>query len=474
VHRAQPAARARGAGRHSVTRRRILHAIHDFLPRHPAGSEIYAFELCRELSRRHDVFLVTAELDASARHGTIRWRVQDGLPVIEIVNNWQVDGFEDTYLSPRIAEQLEGVLDAIQPQVLHVHNLLNLSFDFPRRARARGIPTVATLHDYALVCASGGQRVHVAESHVCEIIDPERCSRCFAASPYHALMVASRLSRGPAGGLIRRVAPIARRLLPVVTDAAARRLPMTPATPQQIEARLARAREVFGEIDLFVSPSRAMAAEFVRLGIDPRRMQVSDYGFRAAPSVARGATGPAVRFGFVGTMAWHKGAHVLIEAARQVRGAFEIMLAGDPNVGPEYFARLRREAAGLPVRFAGRFDRADVPRVYGGLDVLVVPSLWPENSPLVIHEAFMHGVAVVGARVGGIPELVEDGVNGFLYDAFSAEALAEILQRFVDDPALAARLAARVPAVKSIAEDARDWEARYDAVIGAPRAGAGA
>ena len=90
-------------------------------------------------------------------------------------------------------------------------------------------------------------------------------------------------------------------------------------------------------------------------------------------------------------MAWHKGAHVLIDAARRLRGAFEVVIAGDPNVGPEYHARLKRaadRAAGAvrgPVR-----PRSDVPRIYGGLDVLVVPSLWPENSPLVIHEAFMH------------------------------------------------------------------------------------
>ena len=117
------------------------------------------------------------------------------------------------------------------------------------------------------------------------------------------------------------------------------------------------------------------------------------------------------------------------------------------------------------MRFAGRFERCDVPRVYGELDVLVVPSLWPENSPLVIHEAFMHGVAVVGSRVGGIPELVTEGVNGFTYDAFSPAALAEVLQRFIDDPGLAVRLAERAPAVKSIQEDAAQWEARYASLL---------
>ena len=75
------------------------------------------------------------------------------------------------------------------------------------------------------------------------------------------------------------------------------------------------------------------------------------------------------------------------------------------------------------------------------MDILVVPSLWPENSPLVIHEAFMHGVAVVGTRLGGIHDLVRDEVDGLTFEAGSAAALAATLQRFIDEPDLAARLA---------------------------------
>ena len=125
-----------------MTRLRLLHAIHDFLPRHQAGSEVYTLELTRELSKRHDVFVVTAEYDPSTAHGTIRWRSHEGIPVIEIVNNWEFERFEDTYASARLNRQLAHVLDATRPDVLHVHNLLNLSFDLPRLARERGIPSV--------------------------------------------------------------------------------------------------------------------------------------------------------------------------------------------------------------------------------------------------------------------------------------------------------------------------------------------
>src|SRR5258705_5348061 len=135
---------------------RILHAIHDLLPRHRAGSEIYAGALARESSKRNDVFVLAAEYDPTTAHGTIRWRTYDGLTVIELVNNWEFGQFEETYSSERLNAQLRHVIDATSPDVLHVHNLLNLSFDLPRIARERGIATVATLHDYTLVCASGG------------------------------------------------------------------------------------------------------------------------------------------------------------------------------------------------------------------------------------------------------------------------------------------------------------------------------
>jgi len=173
---------------------KILHAIHDFLPRHRAGSEIYALDLCRELSRRHEVGVLCAEYDPSQPHGSVVSRRYEGLAVRELINNWAFSDFSQTYGSATINAALDQILAEERPDVLHVHNLLNLSFDLPTLARARGIPSVATLHDFTLVCPSGGQRVHIAEEHVCYDIDPDRCRRCFTQSPFH-----SQLAGGAAG-----------------------------------------------------------------------------------------------------------------------------------------------------------------------------------------------------------------------------------------------------------------------------------
>lgn len=445
---------------------RVLHAIHDFLPRHRAGSEIYAFELARQLSRRADVFILAAEYDPSVPQGTIRWRSHEGLVVIEIVNNWQFRQFDETYRSERMNAQLRHVLDATCPDVLHVHNLLNLSFELPRIAKQRGIPTVATLHDYTLVCASGGQRVHVAESHVCVSIDPDRCAHCFGQSALSRQMRAARIARGTHGRAIARAARAAFRIAPALAASILNGVDGPVVSASDIRRRLGYARQVFESIDLCVAPSQSIADEFCTLGFPRDRMQVSDYGFPHTTSGARErrANGGPVVIGFVGTLVWHKGVHVLIDAARKLRGNFEVRLYGDTSVFPDYVAALRRAAVGLSIVFQNGFDRESVANVYGGLDVLVVPSLWPENSPLVIHEAFMHGVPVVAARVGGVPELVAHEINGLLYDPFDAESLATSLQHVIDDRDLVARWSEHIPTVKSIEQDASEWEERYRAV----------
>jgi len=159
---------------------------------------------------------------------------------------------------------------------------------------------------------------------------------------------------------------------------------------------------------------------------------------------------------------WHKGVHTLIEAVHRVpAGRIETLIFGDTETFPDYTAELRRLATGASVRFMGRFDRDDSAAVYDQLDVLVVPSIWLENSPLVIHEAFMAGVPVVGSRIGGIPDLVEDGISGLLVDPGSPDALAQALEMLAADRPRLEAMAERLPAVKSIDEDAREWEEIY-------------
>ena len=454
----------------------ILHAIHDFPPRHQAGSEIYALELARAQSARHDVTILCADYDPTRDHGHVTWRVYQGLPVVEIINNWRAESFEDTYQSRLMTARLRQLLAMLRPDVLHVHNLLNLSFALPAVAKQLGIPVAATLHDYTLVCASGGQRVHRRERHVCHQIDTARCARCFTESPFHAQTTFARVAAAGAGSrMLARTAATARRIAPRLLSRAARAARhIGPAVTQaDIESRMTAARRVFEDVDVFVAPSPALGREFVALGLPPDRLVVSDYGMVTRPQIPRTRGGERLRIGFVGTLVWHKGVHVLLEAVRLLPpGRFTLHLYGNTTTFPDYTAELKDLAADLPITFAGGFSPARSPDIYSQIDVLVVPSLWPENSPLVIHEAFMAGVPVVGARMGGIVDLITDQVNGLLYDAPSPAALAAALSQLIDDPARVTALGSAAPAVKTVQQDAREWDTVYERLQRSHEAGA--
>jgi glycosyltransferase involved in cell wall biosynthesis len=113
----------------------------------------------------------------------------------------------------------------------------------------------------------------------------------------------------------------------------------------------------------------------------------------------------------------------------------------------------------------GRYDHQEVDRVLSAVDVVVVPSIWYENAPLVIGEAFLAGKPVVMAVFGGMQEWVEDEVNGLLFRQRDVDDLRRKLARFIADPGLVGRPARNCPAVKSIDRDAWGMEERYRALV---------
>ena len=450
---------------------RVLHAIHDYLPRHQAGSEIYVAQLCAAQSRAGlQPTVLAAEFDPARRHGQLTWRSHDGIPVAELVNTWQFAHFDGSYRDPALAATLGHLLDIVQPHVLHVHNLLNLSFELPALARARGIAVAATLHDYTLVCPSGGQRIHRDESHVCHVIDPARCARCFPASPFHAQLRFGQFARRAPTTPLVRLASAMRRLAPRATGAAGAALGRTTGDALDagtIEQRLAAARIAFATFDVAVAPSASLAREYEALGFPTEHVVVSDYGFVPLARQRRVADpGRRLRIGFVGTLVWHKGADLVVDAVKRLPAhRVELRIFGDPDVFPQYSAALQQRAQGMPVRFMGRFDHCRAEAIFAQMDVLVVASRWLENSPLVIHEAFMTGVPVVGAAIGGIVDLLDHGRHGILFPPDDPEALASALQALIDAPSRLDELARSAPRVKTIDEDAREWTQRYATLV---------
>jgi glycosyltransferase involved in cell wall biosynthesis len=222
--------------------------------------------------------------------------------------------------------------------------------------------------------------------------------------------------------------------------------------------------------DLCIAPSRFLLKKMLDTGrFDPVRFAYSDYGIAAGAAdvpAKRADPDGNVRFGFIGSLVAYKGVDVLVRAMGELAGARCVLhVHGDfkPDVDAHH-AELARLARGARVVFHGRFANERIAEIYRGIDVLVVPSVWFENSPITIHEAFVHATPVVASNIGGMAELVRDGVDGLHFEVGDSAHLARVLRRFVDDPQLVARLSTQFPRVKSIDEDAREMESRYRAL----------
>src|SRR5262249_26697707 len=155
------------------------------------------------------------------------------------------------------------------------------------------------------------------------------------------------------------------------------------------------------------------------------------------------------------------------EAFAPLRNAELHIYGGETDYAPypdrgRFLAQLRQSPH---IRMMGRYKNEEVGRILREVDVVVAPSIWYENAPLVIREAFLAGKPVVTAAFGGMLELVQDGVNGLLFQPRDMLDLRRTLERFIVDPGLVRRLSQNFPAVRSITADAQSLEERYQVLI---------
>jgi glycosyltransferase involved in cell wall biosynthesis len=158
-----------------------------------------------------------------------------------------------------------------------------------------------------------------------------------------------------------------------------------------------------------------------------------------------------------------KGAHLLIEAYLKAcrGGEARLLVYGRLDNDPAFGRRLRSMAAGRPdIEFRGTYAHVESARVFSEIDVLVVPSLWPDY-PLIINEAFAAQTPVIATDIGGMSESVQDGISGLLFDRGSVEGLVRQIRRILCEPGLLARLRAGLPRVKNMEDAVVEMEQIY-------------
>jgi glycosyltransferase involved in cell wall biosynthesis len=176
----------------------------------------------------------------------------------------------------------------------------------------------------------------------------------------------------------------------------------------------------------------------------------------------------ALRVGFIGTLNFHKGAHILIKAVRELSNSrrIQVSIYGNRDQFPNYVLMLD-EIVGNDARidFKGTFPSDQIGRVLGSLDLLVVPSLWYENTPLVIHQAHAARVPVIASNLGGMNEVVRDRQNGFLIQPGNTGQLSAILESLIDNRSVLEKIRSKIEPPLMIDRYADLIEEQYHAAV---------
>lgn len=289
----------------------------------------------------------------------------------------------------------------LRPHVIHFHHVLGIGLEalYALREEFPHAAIVVTFHEYLSICHNHGQMVKRPSGQLCETAFPTACHGCFPDIPVSHFLKRELFARG-----------------------------------------------MLGLADAFVSPSRFLAGRYAKWGLEEEKLCVIENGIAveaAAPArELQGHNPRRNRFAYFGQITPFKGVDVLIDAVSRIpretwgEDSCLMIFGGNLERQPiEFQERMKKliADAGQRVRFYGAYQNADMPRLIRSVDWVVLPSVWWENSPVVIQEALLHGRPMICSDIGGMAEKVRDGKDGLHFRAGSSQDLADRIVEVLSD-----------------------------------------
>lgn len=411
---------------------RILYLIHQFFPEYPTGTERFTLDLAMAMQRAgHSVsvlawsngkFPFTREQDGIL----LRDYSYQGLPVTAFRHK-EYRPYEDFHIQddPSLRRLAEGLLIPGRYDLVHVSHLMRTS-PFVFAAIENNIPYVATLTDYFTLC-------------------------------YHSTLrnLSQELCSGPEHG----DTCVKNCLLPWMKEG-------------YLSQRISNAGMILSRAAAVTAPSQYLA-QAVREEFPGLKIRIIRYGISLGGwplKNRRYSDRSPITFGYLGALVPNKGVHLLIKAFRKIRNPkCRLRIYGVTN-GEQYWLDLLALAHGdRRITFCGPYEsRPQLNKILEALDATCVPSIWPDNYPLVIMEAQARKLPVIASRIGAIPEAIQDGVNGFLVKPDDSQSLYQSMQRLIDNPQALNGIRRINPAVRTVEEEAIEYESLYHAAINYP------
>jgi glycosyltransferase involved in cell wall biosynthesis len=416
--------------------RRILQVACFYPPRRPlGGGTIVCSDLTKGLLNAHEVEVFAGGINDPPVSSTYELGKElfEGATVYRIVLEYEnFEKLAAQYWNPIVNARFDYLLKRLAPDIIHFHGIQGLGAGLLICAAKRGIPTVVTVHDSWWLCARQFFLLWDGRT-ICSGASLPKCALCITRGRRTTNAI-SRLTK-PFVSIMFSASTVVRFfLLPRILSATS--LVMCPSKYLQ-------------GLYLKYGFSTTISRNGIPSGLVKRRLRVSH---------------SEIVFGFAGGTSPEKGFGLVMEATSKLNQEklpvdikVRIWGSGDPRALGLACTEIRG------VQFLGEVDRSQSMGLLEDVDVLLFPSFMPENRPLTVLESLRSGAPVVASRVGGIPELVQDGFNGLLFAPGDASELSECMVRLARNPkllALMSRNALAVP-VRTMEQQAAETSVSY-------------
>jgi len=444
---------------------KIMINAHGFPPNQVGGGEWRAYRTAIGLKARgHSVQVVAIDdMNHSKSELFVKEEQIDDIDVVRLsfdksqVKNWE---FRNQIIGDYIAKRLQN--NGID--IFHLISGVRNTGSVIQAARQADVPIVVSLTEFYWICA----RKTLLKNTGVLCPGPRsilECSLCLFNKQLNIgfhYPILYKLTFGMYGQFLVKTSE----------NIFVRNITGVPKKTRYLQEWVDFLRTTLHQANKLIAPSEFLMQMYVKSGISEKLFVVCRQGLNASlweslPQVEY--RGP-LRFGFVGSLIPHKGIDILIKAFSKLNfsnQSVKLNIFGSLDKHPKYVSKLSSLANNDErISFRGEFDNRTIPQVFSEIDVLVVPSVWYENSPNVILEAYACKTPVIASDIGGMAELVQAGISGDLFRVGDIDSLSNLLSYIAHQPSILKNWRKQIPQIKQIEDEMSDLEAIYFSLVG--------
>ena len=434
------------------------------------GTEVCTFEAAKELQKKgHTVkILCTDPLSAEEPYSLSETEYQ-GISVNTIHKNvMDLRNYSDTYNDTKVTPIFTSFIDSFKPDIVHFHHIMHLSLDCFTVLKKNNIPHIITLHDFWFqtplfdrVFKNGTLYENYSYNTEVQNLILMLNAGSVAYTPADPKYFLS--SKNKKVFIFNVLKKICSRLKARLVENLRFEKYKT-----LVSSRDSAMRQALATVDIVIFPTLFLFQELVHWGFSAKKVLFKDDPINTKHfRNFNKKTSKKLRFAFIGSIIPSKGLDVLIKAWKDLLPKNAVLhIYGNLETDPKYGTKIRKLSAGIDsIEFKGTFPAEEVAQVYEKLDIIVIPSRWFENVPLVLRNAFIAKQPVIATNLGSLSETITDGKTGYLFKNESVTDLAKKIQIFIDDPELVTKMIPNFPKMDSVEQQMDEMISIYKTLL---------